>query len=110
MKKFKLAASVCLYGARSAGFDYLGETPDGSLWGMPSPDAFRFTSVTAALMAFRADLRDRGISAGTVRVFAPGGERYADHVLGSGAFYFGSLEWKSALPAVTLSAEEVCNA
>ena len=92
-----LTAEVCLYGNREIGFSYLAmgrddDRPFGPY--NPVSGVMNFHSVTEAVWMAAQEIRDRGID-GTVRIFAPGGQRYSDAPITS-VPAFGDLTWKNA--------------
>lgn len=99
-RKTKLVAEVCLYGNRETGAGWLARTAEGAMLGTGDPKAARsFTD--AVWLACDAVRRLRSMAGhahahtGTVRVFAPGGERMADTDLNRPATY-GDLHWVPA--------------
>jgi hypothetical protein len=103
----KPKAEICLYGCRSAGFDFLACTsyfaPSGESKVLFTPNGMeapklRYESCTEALWAALEDLLDYAIIGdGVIAVFAPGGERvaYATASELSGTSY-GSMKWEAA--------------
>jgi len=100
-----ITAEICLYGCRSAGFDYLARTqgddgrPVFTAHSQPDPTRLRYESPTECIFRAQRELVDAG-ARGTVAVYAPGGERVAYVELGA-ATYFGSMPWQAA-PVYTL--------
>jgi len=103
---YKLVADICLYGNHTIGAGYLVQLTDGRLLGDGEPKAGR--SFTEAVWLACRDVCEAGISAGLVRVFAPGGQRMADTDLNHPG-YFGNLKWQPAIQYV-LSVDELVDA
>lgn len=106
----KPAAEICLYGSRSAGFDFLATTPaDGEVRftadGMKADGRLRFDSLTEAVWTAVDAIRGAGVAAGTVAIYAPSGEHVAladlRHVPA-----FGDLKWQAA-PVYRLSISDL---
>ena len=102
-----LVAEITLYGNHEIGAGWLARTKaePGNILGDGEPVAGRPFTV-AVWMADNA-LKETGCKPGKVRIFAAGGERYAEAALGN-IPYYGSLEWRDASEfAVTVPAEAI---
>jgi hypothetical protein len=101
-----LVGEICLYGAQHCGFAFYATVPGAGGKGVEfigkggwneSEDTITglLSSATEALFGGRTHFTERGVWKGVVRVYAPGGERFADMDL-SKVQAFGDLEWKNA--------------
>jgi hypothetical protein len=89
----KHVAEICLYGTSSIGAGWLALVRgEKKPFGEHTPSADR--SFTEAVWAAVEQLKDRGV-AGTVRVFAPGGERVAEVDTRAHVPAFGDLPFRS---------------
>jgi hypothetical protein len=98
-KNQTLVASVCLYGVHAIGFAYYAATPTNNFaaqggWGPEHRPNGNIDNLTSAVFLAVHDLRDLGVVEGLVRIFEPGGLRYADTDI-SNPGYFGDLNWKA---------------
>jgi hypothetical protein len=98
-----LVADICLYGTHATGAGYLGliapaAAPmlarEEAMFGTGAPVAGR--SFTEAVFEAVTVLRERGVVAGTVRIFEPGGERVAVVDLGRAVPTYGDMVWHRA--------------
>lgn len=85
-------AEICLYGTHRYGTGWLAVTEDGRMFG--DGELVKEQTFTDAVWLACDKLRQAGVK-GTVRVFASGGERYADFNI-SYPPYFGDLQWNRA--------------
>lgn len=100
------AAEICLYGTSAIGIGYIARTSDGRMFGNGAPVAGRGATETVWLAVDQ--LRAAGVVAGTVAIFAPGGERMAIAPISSVPSY-GSLTWQAA-PVYVITAEQIAAA
>lgn len=88
----KYTAEICLYGNRGTGYGYMARVGAGAPFGKAPPEGrMPFDTCTGALWGADMDLRNRGVT-GKARVYAPGGDRIAEVVLGRVPSY-GWLVW-----------------
>lgn len=102
-KSSRLVANVCFYGTHEIGFAYLAETEaehGAAGFGTYTRDVMSgerrmpHESLTEALWHALDAIRAHGFQRGLVRVFAPGGELYADVSLSlHRGRAFGSMTW-----------------
>jgi hypothetical protein len=96
-------ADICLYGNYLIGAGYIASAA-GKLFGDGNPVTGR--SMTEAMWLAGAALQAAGCNgSGSVRIFAPGGERMAVARLDS-LPYFGSLSWGPA-PVLTIKVADI---
>lgn len=103
------AAEICLYGNRETGAGYLARiaSEPGKFYGTGDP--VRGRSFTEAIFLADIELREAGLpNKSAIRIFAPGGERYAD-VKSAAIPCYGALDWKDAAKfAFVLPVEAIC--
>ena len=98
-------ADICLYGNRTAGFDWLASHNGRLIEGGYDPErGLRFGTITESIWAAQDALTADGAE-GDVWIHAPGGELRARARLGE-IPSAGSLRWEAALPAIIITAEQ----
>lgn len=91
-----VVAEVALYGTRFTGAGWLARTKESPVFGEREPAAER--SFTDAVFEAVGQLqRGHQLTAGHVRIMAPGGEAMAFVDLAEPVPTFGSLEWQRVL-------------
>ncbi len=102
----KIVATICLYGTSKIGAGYLAtaQALPGKLFGSGEPVEGRsFTEAvwlgSTDLLAALDEFGGFAACTGLVRIFAAGGEFYADAPLG-GVPSFGRLQWQRVAAAV----------
>jgi hypothetical protein len=99
-----IVAEICLYGTREHGAGWLASTPDGRMFGDGELNfALGFTQ---AVWDAGDALAKAGVRSGTIRIFAPGGQRMALVSQAGYLPYYGDLKWEAA-PVIEISCEDI---
>lgn len=93
-KTNKHVADVCLYGTSQIGAGWIAQGEGQAMIGTGEPISAR--GFTEAVWLACDALRESGIKAGMVRVFAAGGERMAFCDINHPPYY-GNLKWQPAI-------------
>lgn len=86
-------AEICLYGTSQTGAGFYALADTGQRFGTGTPIAHR--SFTEAVWDACDELRAAGVTSGKVRIFAPGGERFAVVEIGEHVPNYGSLSFEA---------------
>lgn len=104
--KNAVVGEICLYGTLRAGAGYLARLADGRLLG--DGELHEGRGFTEAVWLACLDIREAGVTAGKVWVYASCGGRKALCDLNHPGYY-GDLKWETAEPAAVVTVNDAEN-